>query len=487
MKKLILCATALFFGTMAFAQISGAPEAQVVTPLAGTGGHMNAGESVQNGDDNAVRVRQAGTENSVYTEQDNGTGLGGNLARIRQTGNVTGISGFQNAAEVNQSGTANQATIGTGGDLNNVIINQGQNNDASANNKAKVKQGGQHAESNYAAIVQDGDNNQAQGSQGWDNNSMYTIQDGDDNKSMVVQSGGVQGSDGHEALTYQLGEYNESSISQSGAGATNRALANQIGDNNKSKQLQVTTAGIGMTGNQGSVYQGYVGDVIGGPQDYPLFFSVLVDQVLPLDNFAGPIVANNSSHAVAFQTQVGKEQRANIDQYGGSEDAYNYGEQEQASGWGNDAYMLQVQEGSKGNYAKQYQAGDNNEAGLAQYGSGHKSSQSQIGHRNNSMAMQQGEDNLLNTHQRGNDNYATSAQRGIANATLIVQYGGNSYVAQQNLDGLGGGGNQIDALQLGPNGNFYNDAIECGFDDQMDPWMDYTVPGFELDPICPDC
>jgi len=304
---------------------------------------------------------------------------------------------------------------------------------------------------------------------------------------MVVQSGGVQGSDGHEALTYQLGEYNESSISQSGAGGTNRALANQVGDNNKAKQSQTTTAAAGMTGNQGSIYQGYVGDVVGGSQDYPLYGEVLFDQVIPLDSYGGATVGPTSSHAVAFQTQNGKEQRANIDQYGGSADAYNYGEQEQAWGWGNDAYMLQEQEGASGNYAKQYQGGDNNQVGLAQYGSGLKSAQTQIGHRNNAMAMQQGEGNLLNMHQRGNDNAATAAQQGIGNRALIVQYDGQSYVAQQNLDGLGGGGNQIDAMQLGPDGNFHDAAIECDFDMPMDPTMDYSIPELEIEDICPDC
>jgi hypothetical protein len=94
---------------------------------------------------------------------------------------------------------------------------------------------------------------------------------------------------------------------------------------------------------------------------------------------------------------------------------------------------------------------------------------------------------MVNIHQRGDANAATSAQRGVYNRALVVQYDGQSFIAQQNLDGLGGGGNQIDALQLGPDGDFHDDAIDCYFNDQMDPTMDYSVPSLEIDDICPDC
>jgi len=496
MKKMILCAAALLFGTMAFAQVSGAPDAQVVTPLAGTAGHMNAGESVQYGDDNAVRVRQAGTENSVYTEQDNGSGGGGNLARIMQTGDVqAGISAYQNAAEVLQSGDDNQSTTIQEGDLNNAYTGQGQNDDSSARNKARIQQGiGQQAESNYAAIEQDGDDNQASTLQIFDNSDAWTDQDGDGNGSMIVQNAGPNGSSGHLAQNKQNGDNNESSIDQSGAGGTNSAYAFQYGDDNQAKQLQTTTAVAGMTGNTGLIVQGYDGAALPAA---PLaianaIFSDInssVDDTFINGGTTGS-GTGQSFGGIAFQIQNGKENTATAFQYGSDASGSNYSKQTQAWGWGNEALVIQNRGGGPGggdNEAEQYQAGDNNTVGVAQNGEGHKSYQTQIGHRNSSLAAQQDAGNLLNTHQRGNDNYATSAQRGIANATLIVQYGGNSYVAQQNLDGLGGGGNQIDVLQLGPDGDFYNDAIECDFNDQMDPWMDYTVPGFDLDPICPDC
>ncbi len=52
---------------------------------------------------------------------------------------------------------------------------------------------------------------------------------------------------------------------------------------------------------------------------------------------------------------------------------------------------------------------------------------------------------------------------------------------------LGGGGNQIDVLQLGPNGNFGTDGVQCMFMDEVDLNMNYDVPDFTLDNVCPGC
>ena len=153
MKKAILCAAALMFGTMAFAQVSGAPTASAVPALPGAAANANTGESIQNGNDNKVRVRQAGTSQSVYTNQNDGSGSGGNLAAVQQTGLVNPTSGIANLAEVLQSGSANQSTTLQEGDYNNAVTRQGQNDDSSARNKAWIRQGtGQQAESNHAAI-----------------------------------------------------------------------------------------------------------------------------------------------------------------------------------------------------------------------------------------------------------------------------------------------------------------------------------------------
>lgn len=228
MKKVILCAAALMFGTVAMAQVSGTPmgggSQPAVTPVAalpGAAAGANTGQSIQNGNDNKVRVRQAGTSQSVLTNQSDGSGTGGNLAQVTQIGLVQSGSGELNLAEVQQQGSANQTTLLQQGDYNEAITRQGSNDDASSGNKARIQQGAvgaQQAESNYAAIDQDGTNNQAQTDQRYDNSDAWTIQVGDANKSMVYQSAGPNGSSGHDALTEQYGNNNESSIHQGNGG-----------------------------------------------------------------------------------------------------------------------------------------------------------------------------------------------------------------------------------------------------------------------------
>ena len=488
----MLCAAALVFGTMAYAQ---APVAdQSLVPQNSADAEANAGLSIQNGNDNRVRVRQAGELNTSYTEQDNGTGTGGNLARVMQTGNVNGNqadSGEDNAAEVRQSGSLNQSTTLQEGDFNNAYTAQGQNDPSSSGNKARIQQGtSDQAEGNAAAIEQDGVDNQASTLQTYDNNDAWTQQVGTENKSMIVQDGGPEATTGHEAYSYQEGYQNEAAIDQSGAGARNIAWVSQNGTSNQSKQTQTTiaTAGSGM-GNFGYVRQG----IFGGSQ-----LSLADSRLFPASssalNSVDPLAVPTSSNSVlsidarAKQIQNGKLNEAEIAQFGGAMGASNYGEQVQASGWNNKAYMLQGSNGVSDNYGKQYQAGDNNNAALAQDGNGHKALQDQRGHRNDAISSQIGEGQLLNIHQRGNDNWATSAQRGADNSALIVQRDGQSFTAQQNLQDLGaGGGNQIDALQLGPNGNFATDGIDCGFEDPMNLDMDYTVPSFDLGDVCPGC
>ena len=501
MKKVILSAAALLIGAATFAQVPGAPVAdQSLVPQNSADAEANAGLSIQNGNDNRVRVRQAGELNTSYTEQDNGTGTGGNLARVMQTGNVNGNqadSGEDNAAEVRQSGTANQSTTVQEGDFNNAYTAQGQTNLASSGNKAKIRQGtGNQAESNYAAIEQDGVDNQAQTQQTYDNSDAWTRQNGTENKSMIVQNAAPEDSFGHEAENFQDGDRNESSIDQLGAGARNTARAFQIGSDNQAKQKQTATSSLETMGNRAGVAQGQDGF---GAFQFTTVTPVAValnDRIATeIEPLASPINASNamSYGAKAKQTQTGRTQEADIMQFGGTVGFSNYAEQEQVSGWGNDAGIVQghYSVGQASNYAKQYQAGNNNTAGLVQEGSGFKALQDQRGRHNEALSYQTGEDNLLNIHQRGNDNDATSNQHGLANQALIVQKGGQSFVAQQNIglsqNDLSGGGNQIDALQLGPNGDFATDGIDCGFEDPMDLDMDYTVPGFDLGDVCPGC
>jgi hypothetical protein len=412
---------------------------------------------------------------------------------VFQTGDVSAPSGIENATEVLQSGAANQSTSIQQGDYNNAYTAQGQNDDASSGNKARIQQGNnEQAESNYAAIEQDGTDNQAQTLQRWDNNDAYTLQTGVANKSMIDQAAAPDGSDGHEAFSAQLGTNNQAAIAQSGAGGRNNASVRQWGTDNQSKQTQTTNAVAGMTGNHGYVQQGAGSGLPLNASNtaYTTIFNEIQDNINGID---APLAFINqeSFGAKAKQIQNGKLNEAGVWQSGGSADGINYVEQVQDWGWNNDAATLQTQVGVGDNYAKQYQAGDNNLANGLQFGNGHKALQDQRGHRNSGLASQQGSGNLLNQHQRGNDNAATAVQHGLGNATLIVQRHGQSYVSSQNA-GLGpydlsAGGNQIDALQLGPNGDFGTDAINCDFEAPMNLDMDYTVPGFDLGDICPDC
>tara|TARA_R110002072_G_scaffold124085_3_gene259563 strand:+ start:11725 stop:13188 length:1464 start_codon:yes stop_codon:yes gene_type:complete len=487
MKKVILCAAALMFGTMAFAQVSGAPTASAVPALPGAASGANTGESIQNGNDNKVRVRQAGTSQSVYTNQNDGSGSGGNLARVMQTGLVNPTSGIENLAEVLQSGSANQSTTVQEGDYNNAVTRQGQNDDSSADNRAKIRQGtGQQAENNFAAIEQDGNSNLAQTQQTYDNSEAWTVQDGDGNKSMIVQNAGPNGTDGHLAQNEQVGNNNESSIDQSGAGARNTARTFQEGDDNKAKQLQTTDAVAGGTGNtaiiaQGNVFTGFT------------FASTYFD-LQNVDDIDSGSQSLGSIGGIAFQTQSGHENNADIRQFGVDSPEGNYAEQNQ-SGSGNEAFTVQNLYGNPAgaaNYARQDQSGTNSQAGISQRGFNHKAYQRQSGDDNSALTTQQGDSNLVNTYQDGDGNRGTTAQRGQDNGILLVQRGGHSYSVTQNLPngspvGLPNGGNQADILQLGPNGDFGTDGVDCVFDDPMDPTMDYSVPGFNLGDVCPDC
>jgi len=487
MKKVILCAAALVFGTVAFAQVGGAPEADTPVTNMSADADANRGQSVQNGNSNKVRVRQAGTRQSVYTNQEDGlNGSGGNLGIIIQSGEVGPNSGRRNAAELRQSGSINESTTVQQGNRNNAITLQGQNDDgASTGNKARIQQGNNgQAERNYAAIEQDGTTNQATTLQRWDNNDAWTRQLGTDNKSMIDQTAPPEDSEGHEAANLQIGDRNESSIAQRGEGARNLAQTGQEGDDNQAKQDQTAThSGAGM-GNRAVVAQGtteYLFNVVNSVQalnDMTASVNSDVDLLIENDPFNG-----ESYGAKAKQIQVGKQQEAEIVQFGGSVGASNYAEQNQVSGWGNDASIIQghFDLGEPDNYARQDQGGDNNRAGLLQEGSGNKALQTQFGHRNDALTVQLGEGNLSNTHQRGNDNVGYASQEGNANRALIVQRHGQSYLSQQN-----GTGNQVDIYQGHPNDDFSN-MIECDFDEQMNLDMDYTVPGLDIPNICPDC
>lgn len=461
MNKKIIVIAAILAGTTAFAQygpqyVGAAPTSTLQPALPGAATTANTGLSIQNGDDNKVRVRQAGTNQSVYTNQDNGSGLGGNLARVRQTGQVGPNSGVENAADVIQSGTVNKSTTYQEGDYNSAVTRQGQNNTASSGNQAWIRQGtGQQAENNVAVVDQDGDNNKAWTQQTYDNSESWTVQNGDGNESQVKQNAGPNNTAGHYAYTNQQGNANENSIDQSGAGESNWAWAYQTGNSNVSIQKQTETD----TDSQGTGYVNYALADQGAFQNGLITAASLAD-LYAVDPDANPQVAALnpvSEDNVAFQTQDGGDLDAETHQYG----RYNYSEQNQ-TGYGNDAFIGQnTNSNNDGNYGRQDQSGTQSFAILGQFGSGNKAWQRQgAGDDNKVVSSQIGDYNLLNTYQDGDGNRGNTVQHGEFNAALLVQRGGHSYTIEQD-----GTGNQADILQLGPNGDFDNDGIDCSFED----------------------
>jgi len=485
MKNVILCAAALVFGTVAFAQVGGAPTANTPVTNMSANPNANIGESVQTGNENKVRVRQAGSRNSVYTNQDDGSGTGGNLGIIMQTGDVGPLSGFANAAELRQSGSVNESTMVQAGNRNNAITLQGQGgapgDDASSGNKARIQQGSGLAEFNFAAIEQNGATNQATTVQGFDNNDAYTIQDGDRNGSMIVQNGGPDDTAGHNALNEQYGNDNQSAIDQRGAGARNNARTIQVGNSNQAKQIQNTIASNGAQGEKGLINQG--DDATFQNVAQTLDNQNLYTELSAISNINFGGNGGTSTGSVAYQTQNGKMSAAEIHQFDDGISGGNYAEQLQ-DGWNQDALITQNAAGNAtgNNYARQEQHNDNNEAAIGQVGINNKAYQFQDGKRNLALSAQAGNGNLVNTHQFGNDNVAHTEQRTVGNRALIVQRGGQSYSSSQI-----GRRNQVDALQLGPNGNFDTDGVICDFDMEIPYDMDFDVPDLTIDNICPDC
>jgi len=485
MKKVILCAAALMFGSFAFAQVSGAPTATAEAAITGAATGANTGTSIQEGNDNRVRVRQAGTSNSVLTNQNDGTGDGGNLARVRQTGEVqAGISGELNLAEVLQSGTMNQSTTLQEGDENNAVTRQGQNNTASEGNLARIRQGtGQQAQNNWAAIEQDGLANEANTQQTYDKSRAWTTQVGERNRSWIDQDAGPNDTDGHEARVDQNGNDNQSFIAQEGAGATNTARAFQQGNNNYVKQTQTTDAGEGGVGNTAITAQG------NGTTGFT--FSSVYNDLLAMDATVGSGPPNvDSFGGIAFQDQSGSNNDADIRQFGEDDPEGNYAEQNQ-SGSGNSAFITQNRRGNPNgaaNYARQDQDGTNSDAGISQRGSSHKAYQRQSGDDNIVLSSQTGARNLLNTFQDGDGNRGETIQHGLDNQALLVQRGGHSYTITQNVaNGVQMGDNVADVLQLGPDGDFSTDAIDCEFGEQNMQMAPIRPGTFGIDDVCEDC
>ena len=492
MKKVILSAAALFCGAIMFGQVSGAPEATSQTTVDNNSvSTANKGKSVQEGTDHRVRVRQAGTKQSVYTYQANGSGtIGANKAEVLQSGDVTLNSGVLNEADVFQYGDENKSKIIQEGDKNNAITNQGVSDPSSARNQAFIRQGNNgNAEKNYAAIDQDGSDNQAKTIQTYDNNDAYTDQDGTNHKSRIRQIANPDGSMGHWALVDQDGDGQESWVKQEGAGARNYAYTAQAGNNNYADQYQTTAATTG-NANRAQIAQG-----INGAFTTTGFNNEIINL---RDNTLGVLgyplnVSLYSRDAQAFQDQNGDDNQAYIGQFGelgGTPPVGNYAEQDQ-TGDDNNAFIVQNFYGATpagGNKAQQDQVGDRNDAGIHQLGSAHKASQYQMGNDNTALAAQRGQGNKSFTFQYGDDNWVSTAQRGMMNKAVVSQYDGQSYIVEQNvIDGMPNGNNQVDVIQMGPDGAHFEDvAANCLI--EMDEPQDWTpTPGPSTPDICVDC
>ncbi|MFT5889963.1 MAG: hypothetical protein ACI9Y7_000051 [Dokdonia sp.] len=482
MKKLILSVAALCICAVTMGQDTGAQKAVQVAQIPGSAVGANTGESIQNGSNNAVQVRQAGTEQSALTNQD-GTG---NLARLMQTGNVNGnqsLSGQLNLAEVDQDGANNESTTAQQGDFNNAYTRQNNDGgDQSLGNRAQIMQGtGQQAENNDAAIEQDGQDNSAYTLQTYDNSDAWTIQNGVGNTSEIDQNAGPENSQGQFAVVTQNGENNESRVNQdnaAGSDARNVAYTTQAGSNNSAEQIQ---SAEGSNGNLAVISQGPSNQIFQAPLPEQIYFNTVA--LDPSISASGNNIGD-SDNGVAFQQQNGDGNQAFLGQYATTNDSNN-GAQVQ-DGDNNAAAMLQNAFGSSngsGNTGRQEQFGDGNAAGLMQNGSDHRALQSQIGNNNTTLSTQRGRNNNLNVFQEGNGSYAQSIQHGRNNIALMTQRDGQSFTVRQNEGqfGPGTGGNQADILQEGPLGTGIQNAFI-----QITPQgvtAPHSVSSFTLAPI----
>lgn len=484
MKKVIFCAAALMMGGLAYSQVAPPAPTQAVQ-IGNNSGNANAntGESVQNGNDHKVRVRQVGIQNSAATYQDDGTGNGGNLGYINQNGAVSGVSGVANRAEMHQRGTSNQGTSLQQGDGNSTLINQGLINTASANNKAHVQQGNNNqAEDNWAEVNQDGNSNQSRILQRWDNNRAYTRQLGNSNESDIHQKARPNQSDGHVAGVEQEGDGNRALLFQDGNGARNSAYTISVGDGNSSVQTQFSDGTAG-NGNNAFVDQGdgntptlIFGNLMDGAGGHTGLMDIL-------DMRTGTFNPG-SDGAIARQEQIGMGNIAEARQFG----AYNQTYQSQD---GNDNRALSTQNAfgtpsGQSNRARQIQDGDRNDAAIGQNGSEHTAYQIQSGNDNLALSAQRGQRNNASVAQFGNQNWATTAQRGQHNNAFVTQYDGQSYSVSQNVaDGMPNGHNQADILQQGPGGTA-NGVYNCAID-PVDPGTFTPIVDLDIPNICPGC
>ncbi|KJJ38290.1 hypothetical protein [Aequorivita vladivostokensis] len=487
MKKVILGAAALMIGAIGFAQYTpDAPGAAGTIGNNSSSSTANTGESIQNGDNQKVKVRQVGTEQSAASYQDNGAGIGSNQAFIKQIGSVTGTSGYLNRAEVHQKGSTNESTQLQEGDNNSSLVNQGMTDMASADNKVWARQGtNEQAENNSLEVNQDGDRNESRTLQTYDNSEALVNQMGDDNAADIKQRAFSNGTEGHAAEVNQDGDRNQALIDQTGLGARNEATTIQFGDDNSSYQIQVATSSTAGEGNNALVTQG------DGSTTTQIETDLWTNGLLTVDDIDNGSFNPGSDGSIARQEQYGTNNAVEAQQFGEDNQSYQIqGNFLSGSSDGNRALVVQNAYGSPaggGNNAAQVQLGDDNDAAIGQNGNDHTALQVQIGADNVAMSTQRGQNNNANVWQFGNDSWATTAQRGECNNAFITQYDGQSYSVEQNLaDGMPFGHNQADILQQGPNGTQVDGLYECDLPD-VDPGTYSPIGDLGLTDICPGC
>ncbi|WP_299254635.1 curlin [uncultured Lacinutrix sp.] len=494
MKKVIFGATALLFTGAMFAQVAqsdlkdvngtNSQDASLATSFSSGG---NFGEADQQGNGNQLQVRQAGAWQSTYSEQGDGLGTGGNKARIWQTGEVTPPpSGFANVSDVRQLGTENESTTYQEGDFNEAVTRQGlKDGGLSGGNRALIQHGtaGQ-GEYNFAMVEQDGQDNRSKTIQSFDNNEARTVQLGDNNRMSIRQKSGPNGTSGNSALAEQYGDDNHATTYQDGH--DQEAHLVQTGDDNRANQIQEGNNNRGVV-DQG---QGLIDDTIAG-----LSGQVYLDVFADSDYSVGA-GGSDSQAGKALQIQDGDDNQAYLGQFGSDGEASNYGEQNQV-GDSNSASMNQNAFGTAAggaNYGRQDQDGDGNFAILGQNGRDHKAYQRQDGDSNFVISSQKGNANLVSTFQGGDFNVAITGQRGHDNQALVVQMSdngaGHSFVSRQNVldGGMPNGGNTIDVLQLGPDGDLNGTFPGCDFQPEVDINSPTGPASFDLDAPCgPGC
>ena len=92
----------------------------------------------------------------------------------------------------------------------------------------------------------------------------------------------------------------------------------------------------------------------------------------------------------------------------------------------------------------------------------------------------------MNATQSDWDNKTDQKQTGDDNHLLLVQksQGGAGHNATINQNGYG---NMADVLQLGPDGNFADDAEWCDFQPEVELNCPTPLPPVVIDEPCPNC